>query len=34
LLTEHGFSVIDYPRYDQDDKARTSHEMADRIRSQ
>lgn len=33
LLTEHGFSVIDYPRHDQDDEARTSPEIADRIRS-
>ena len=33
LLTENGFSVIDYPLDDQDDEARTSREMADRIRS-
>jgi predicted HTH domain antitoxin len=33
LLTEYGFSVIDYPLDDQDDEAQTSYEMADRIRS-
>ena len=32
LLTEHGFSVIDYPLDEQDEEARTSHDMADRIR--
>lgn len=32
LLTEHGFSVIDYPLDDMDDEARTSHQMADQVR--
>jgi predicted HTH domain antitoxin len=33
LLAENGFSVIDYAPDDQEDEARTSREMADRIRS-
>ena len=33
LLSEYGFSVIDYPIDEQDDEAQTSHEMADRIKS-
>jgi len=33
LLAENGFSIIDYPLDDRDDEARTSHEVADRIRS-
>ena len=33
LLSEHGFSVIDYSLDDQDNEAQTSREMADRIRS-
>ena len=34
LLTEYGFSVIDYAEEDQEDEARTSHELANRIKSQ
>jgi predicted HTH domain antitoxin len=33
LLTEHGFSVIDYPPEDEESEARTSYEMADRIKA-
>ena len=33
LLTENGFSVIDYPPEDQDHEAQTSYEMADRIKA-
>ncbi len=33
LLSEHGFSVIDYAQDEQAYEARTSHELAERIRS-
>ena len=33
LLTEHGFSIIDYPPEDEEGEARTSYEMADRIKA-
>jgi predicted HTH domain antitoxin len=33
LLAEYGFSVIDYPAEDQEEEARTSREIADRIKS-
>ena len=34
LLSEHGFSVIDYAEDEQAYEARTSRELAERIRSQ
>lgn len=32
LLSEHGFSVIDYPPDEQDDEAQTSRELAGQVR--
>ncbi len=32
LLTEYGFSVIDYPADEQEEESRTSHELAERLR--
>jgi predicted HTH domain antitoxin len=34
LLTEHGFSVIDYAAEDQVYESQTSHELAERVRAQ
>jgi predicted HTH domain antitoxin len=34
VLTEHGFPVIDYPVDEQEDEARTSQELAKRLKQQ
>ncbi len=33
LLSEHGFSVIDYPADEQDEEAQSSRELAERIKT-